>query len=79
MTEDKIIKCTDCSKEFTFTIEEYELYQQLVADGKFTGQFREPKRCKDCRAKRKALRIQKETQEASPFKPILDQIKHKKY
>ena len=40
--QDKIIVCQDCGEEFTFTVREQEFYAN------------EPKRCKNCRDKRKA-------------------------
>ena len=44
--EDKIIKCIDCHKDFIFTLGEQEFFEEK---GYIT-----PKRCKDCRIKRKA-------------------------
>lgn len=45
---DKQITCVeeDCGSEFTFTEGEQEYYQ--------SKDFQEPKRCPDCRAKKKA-------------------------
>jgi len=43
-----IIRCSDCDQNFTFTVGEQEFY----ADKGFTP----PKRCRDCRAVRKAKR-----------------------
>ena len=56
MTEykDKTIKCLDCGTEFVFTARDQEFY----AEKGFTN---EPKRCKECRAKRKAEKANKET------------------
>ena len=45
---DKVLSCSDCSQEFTFTASE----QQFFADRQFT----EPRRCPSCRAARKAAR-----------------------
>ena len=45
--EDKSITCLDCGVEFPFTAAE----QQKFAELGFTN---EPKRCRDCRARRKA-------------------------
>ncbi len=42
---DKILKCTDCGEDFVFTAGE----QQFFAD---KGLKNEPKRCKDCKAKK---------------------------
>lgn len=43
-----IIHCADCRQEFTFSVGE----QEFFADRNFTP----PKRCRDCRAARKAQR-----------------------
>lgn len=45
--EDKTIECTDCGEEFVHSAEDQERY----AERGFTN---EPKRCRDCREKRKA-------------------------
>lgn len=45
--KDKTLTCQDCEAEFTFTAREQEFY----AEKGFTN---EPKRCKECRDKRKA-------------------------
>ena len=42
---DKVLKCSDCGAEFVFTAGE----QMFFADKGFKN---EPKRCKDCKAKR---------------------------
>jgi CxxC-x17-CxxC domain-containing protein len=42
---DKVLKCSDCNQEFVFTAGE----QMFFADKGFKN---EPKRCKDCKAKR---------------------------
>ncbi len=47
--KDKTIKCLDCGKEFIFTARDQEFYAEK-------GFNNEPKRCKDCREKRKAER-----------------------
>ncbi len=47
--EDKTLVCQDCGKEFIFTAGEQEFYQEH-------GFVNEPKRCKECRAARKAQR-----------------------
>ena len=44
--KDKTIKCVDCGTEFTFSARDQEFY----AEKGFTN---EPKRCKDCRDKKK--------------------------
>lgn len=45
--QDKQLTCIDCGNPFTFTASE----QQFYADKGFTN---EPKRCPDCRKKKKA-------------------------
>ncbi len=49
--KDKKIVCSDCGTEFVFTVREQEFYAEKG--------FSEPKRCKDCREKRKQERVQK--------------------
>lgn len=44
--KDKTIKCQDCGVEFVFTAREQEFYAEK-------GFANEPKRCKECRIKRK--------------------------
>jgi CxxC-x17-CxxC domain-containing protein len=44
---DKTLNCSDCAKDFTFTAEEQEQFQQR-------GYTNEPKRCPECRQARKA-------------------------
>ena len=48
MYADRVLTCSDCSQEFTFTASEQEFY----ADRGFS----EPRRCSSCRANRKAQR-----------------------
>ena len=45
--EDKTLICQDWGKEFLFTVGEQEFYKAKGFDN-------EPKRCKECREKRKA-------------------------
>lgn len=47
--EDKTIVCKDCNNEFVFTAGEQEFYKEKGLDN-------EPKRCKECRNRRKATR-----------------------
>ena len=47
--EDKTLVCADCGQEFIFSAGEQEFYKQM-------GFTNEPKRCKNCRNKRKAER-----------------------
>jgi len=47
--EDKVLVCQDCGQEFVFTIGEQEFYKEKGFDN-------EPKRCKDCRDKKKSER-----------------------
>jgi CxxC-x17-CxxC domain-containing protein len=73
--EDKTLVCVDCAAEFVFTSGE----QQFFASKNFKN---EPKRCKDCKAKRnqtrRANRVKVETsatcascgkETTVPFKP----------
>ena len=54
MTEykDKTIKCIDCGTEFIFTVRDQEFYHEK-------GFSNEPKRCKECREKKKSERNNK--------------------
>lgn len=45
--QDKTLKCVDCGQEFTFTAGEQAFYAEK-------GFQNEPKRCSECRSKRKA-------------------------
>ena len=45
--EDKTLVCQDCGNEFVFTAGEQAFYKEKGLDN-------EPKRCKECRNKRKA-------------------------
>ena len=47
--EDKTLVCQDCGKDFVFTAGEQEFYKEK-------GLQSEPKRCKECRDKKKANR-----------------------
>jgi len=49
--QDKKKTCTDCGKEFIFTAGEQAFYKER-------GLENEPKRCKECRDKRKAEKAQ---------------------
>lgn len=49
--KDKTIKCVDCGKEFVFTARDQAFYAEK-------GFKNEPKRCKDCRAAKKAARAE---------------------
>lgn len=46
---DKVLKCRDCGKEFTFTVGEQEFYAEK-------GFEHEPTRCSECRKAHKARR-----------------------
>ncbi|HZK44556.1 MAG TPA: zinc-ribbon domain containing protein [Syntrophomonadaceae bacterium] len=46
MFEDKTLVCQDCEQEFVFTAGEQEFYAEK-------GFENEPKRCKDCRVRRR--------------------------
>jgi len=47
--QEKTIQCADCGTDFSFTIEEQELFQ-------IRGYTNEPKRCLSCRQARKVER-----------------------
>jgi len=47
--QDKKLTCVDCGCEFTFTAGEQEFYKEKGLDN-------EPKRCRECRDKKKAER-----------------------
>lgn len=49
--QDKVIVCSDCNTEFTWTIGEQDFYAE--------HEFVEPKRCKSCRKTRKTVNNQK--------------------
>lgn len=49
--QDKTLVCKDCGQEFVFTVGEQAFYKEKGLDN-------EPKRCKECRDKRKALRTE---------------------
>lgn len=46
MYQDKVLVCQECGKEFIWAAGEQEFYAEK-------GFINEPKRCKECRAKRK--------------------------
>ena len=46
--QDKILTCSDCGQQFTFTASEQEFFAKKG--------FTDPSRCPDCRAARKAAR-----------------------
>lgn len=47
--EDKTLVCQDCGNEFVFTAGEQAFYKEKGLDN-------QPKRCKECRNRRKATR-----------------------
>ena len=49
--QDKKVKCIEsgCGKEFTITVGEQKYFHEM--------KFDEPKRCKACRSKKKALKM----------------------
>ena len=49
--QDKTLVCKDCGQEFVFTAGEQAFYKEKGLDN-------EPKRCKECRDKRKAQRTE---------------------
>ncbi len=52
---DKTLVCQDCDNEFVFTAGEQAFYKEK-------GLENEPKRCKECREKRKAARNNQDLQ-----------------
>lgn len=50
MYQDKIIVCKDCGNQFSFSAGEQEFFSQKGFENR-------PVRCKDCRAKRKANKV----------------------
>lgn len=50
--QDKTITCIDCGKEFIFTVNDQQFYKEK-------GFTNEPKRCKECRARKKQERESK--------------------
>ena len=54
--EDKTLVCQDCGKEFTFTAGEQAFYKEKGLDN-------EPKRCKECRDKRKNSRSEQQNKQ----------------
>lgn len=53
--QDKVIVCKDCGKEFVFTVRDQEFYKEMGFDN-------EPVRCKECRAIKKAKRLEEQKQ-----------------
>lgn len=51
--EDKTLVCQDCGNEFVFTAGEQAFYKEKGLDN-------EPKRCKECRNKRKTARTNRQ-------------------
>ena len=49
--QDKKLVCKDCGQEFIFTAGEQDFYKEK-------GLENEPKRCKECRDKRKNVRVE---------------------
>lgn len=43
--KDKTLQCKDCGKDFVYTVKDQEFYTKM--------NFEPPKRCKDCRKKKK--------------------------
>ncbi len=48
--QDKSLQCSDCGREFTFSVEDQEFFQSK-------GFTNEPKRCPECRQARKSERF----------------------
>jgi CxxC-x17-CxxC domain-containing protein len=47
--QDKTLRCVECGKEFIFTKDEQEFFQQK-------GYKNEPKRCPECRKKKRTMK-----------------------
>ena len=78
---DKTMKCVEntCGKEFVLTAGEQEFYAKKRDEN---GQpFNPPKRCPDCRFKRKQERqqqeVQKEIKSYSPFNEAKEALKNR--
>jgi len=69
---DKVLKCSECSQEFIFTAGE----QMFFADKGFKN---EPKRCKDCKAKRSQSPGQASSVQRSLFFRIFSKNDWKNY
>lgn len=59
--EDKWLSCKDCGVDFLLEAGEIAFLHRLEEEGKTDAdgnlmQYREPKRCRDCRNKRRATR-----------------------
>ncbi len=59
---DKRLTCVDCNSTFFFTVGEQKFLYQLVVEGKMES-VAEPKRCADCRKKKKQRYAEKENRE----------------
>lgn len=51
--EDKEYTCGDCGEQFLWTIGEQKFMLNLQEQGKLQGELTEPKRCKECRLRKK--------------------------
>lgn len=73
--EDKRQKCVEkgCTNEFTITVGEQTFYANKKDEN--GNAFNPPKRCSDCRAKRKA---QREVQQNSPFNEAKEALREKR-
>ncbi len=54
--QDKTLVCKDCGQEFVFTAGEQAFYKEKGLDN-------EPKRCKECRDKRKNSRSEQQNKQ----------------
>lgn len=54
--QDKTLVCKDCGQEFVFTAGEQAFYKEKGLDN-------EPKRCKECRDKRKVQRSEEQNKQ----------------
>lgn len=56
--KDIVIECQDCHKEFIFSVRDQLFYQEQGFD-------HQPKRCRDCRDRRKKERASRDQQNSS--------------
>ena len=60
--EDRTLECVDCGASFTWTAGEQRFFEEK-------GFTNEPRRCADCRARKKAARTDGDTQDHGPRRP----------
>jgi hypothetical protein len=80
----KQLRCIECNSEFTIDPTEQKFYDETIATDPITGvkaPMKQPKRCSQCRQKRKIERLKREAQNApvkinrnSPFAKFLPKM-----